>query len=83
MEKSYYCGPWRVLWGVAWEYGVLGLLQLAIQSLYNQSKNCIHVHGTKSNTFLVGVAIRQGCPSSLILFVILMDRISRCSWGEK
>lgn len=50
MEKSYYRGPWRVLWGVAREYGVLGLLRLAIQSLYNQSKNCIHIHGTKSNT---------------------------------
>lgn len=35
----------------------------------------------KSNMFPVGVGLRQGCSLSLILFVIFMGRISRCSQG--
>ena len=41
----------------------------------------MHVLGSKSDLFQVGVGLRQGCALSPILFVIYMDRISRCSRG--
>ena len=69
--------------GVLREYGVPGSLLRAIRSLYNQSDSCVRILGTKSNTFLVGVGLCQGCPLSPILFVIFMDRISRHSRGEE
>uniref|UniRef100_A0A8D3D9Y0 Reverse transcriptase domain-containing protein n=1 Tax=Scophthalmus maximus TaxID=52904 RepID=A0A8D3D9Y0_SCOMX len=37
--------------------------------------------GSKSDSFPVGVGLRQGCALSPILFVIFMDRISRRSRG--
>ena len=52
-----------------------------IQSLYTQSESCVRVLGSKSDSFPVGVGLRQGCALSPILFVIFMDRISRCSHG--
>ncbi|TWW57747.1 R2DM Retrovirus-related Pol polyprotein from type II retrotransposable element [Takifugu flavidus] len=39
------------------------------------------IAGSKSNSFPVRVGLRQGCPLSPILFIIFMDRISRCSHG--
>ncbi|XP_056158101.1 A-kinase anchor protein 2-like, partial [Lampris incognitus] len=79
LEKAYDCIPWETLWRVLQEYGVPGQLLQAIQSLYNQSESFACILGTKSNTFLVGAGLRQGCPLSPILFVIFMDRISRHS----
>ena len=54
-----------------------GSLLRAIQSLYSQSKSCVRVLRSKSDLFLMGVGLRQGCALSPILFVIYMDRISR------
>ncbi|TWW81820.1 R2 Retrovirus-related Pol polyprotein from type I retrotransposable element [Takifugu flavidus] len=41
----------------------------------------VRIAGSKSNSFPVRVGLCQGCPLSLILFIIFMDRISRCSHG--
>ena len=53
----------------------------AIQSLYSQSESCVRILGSKSDLFQVGVGLCQGCALSPILFVIYMDRISRCGHG--
>lgn len=81
LEKAYGPVPRGRLWEVLWEYGVRGSLLRAIQSLYAQSKSCVRVLGSKSDSSLVGVGLCQGCALSPILFVILMDRISRHSHG--
>lgn len=57
------------LYGVVNMYGVLGLLLLAIQSLYNQIESSVHILGRKSNMIPVSVGLCQ----------IFMDMISRCS----
>ncbi|KAJ8012365.1 hypothetical protein DPEC_G00041950 [Dallia pectoralis] len=81
LEKAYDRVPRDLLWEVLREYGVRGSLLRAIQSLYAQSMNCVRVLGSKSDSFPVGVGLRQGCALSPILFVIFMDRISRRSHG--
>ena len=81
LEKAYDRVPREVLWEVLREYGVRGTLLRAIQSLYAQSESCVRVLGNKSDSFPVGVGLRQGCALSPILFVIFMDRISRRSSG--
>ncbi len=65
--------------GVLWEYGVRGLLLRAARSLYDRSRSLVHIAGSKSDLFPVHVGLRQGCPLSLVLFIIFMDRISRFS----
>ena len=59
------------------EYGVDGLLLLAIQSLYCQSQSLVRIAGSKSDPFPVRVGLHQGCPLSPVPFIIFMDRISR------
>uniref|UniRef100_A0AAQ4PNU2 Reverse transcriptase domain-containing protein n=1 Tax=Gasterosteus aculeatus aculeatus TaxID=481459 RepID=A0AAQ4PNU2_GASAC len=83
LEKAYDRVPREKLWEVLREYGVRGSLLGAIRSLYAQSESCVRVLGSKSKAFPVGVGLRQGCALSPILFVVFMDRISRCSRGEE
>lgn len=47
-----------------------------ILSLYKRNKSLVHIAGNRSDLFSVGIGIRQGCPLSLILFIVFMDRIS-------
>ncbi len=75
LEKAYVQVPREVSWEVLREYGVRGSILIATQSLYVQSESCVWVLGSKSDSFLVGVGLRQGCALSPILSVIFMDRI--------
>uniref|UniRef100_A0A669EEJ8 Reverse transcriptase domain-containing protein n=1 Tax=Oreochromis niloticus TaxID=8128 RepID=A0A669EEJ8_ORENI len=79
LEKAFDHVPWGVLWEVLREYGVSGPLLWAIRSLYNCCKSLVRIAGNKPDSFPVGDGLRQGCPLSLILFIIFMDRISRHS----
>ena len=83
LEKAFDHVLWGVLWGVLQEYGVLDPLLRAVQFLYKWSKILVHIAGCKLDPFSVGVELRQGCPLSQILFITLMDRISRCSQGAE
>jgi len=83
LEKAFDWVPWGLLWGVPRDYGVPDSLPQAIRSLYACSKSCVRILGIKSDTFPVGVGLRQGCPLSPALFVISMDRIPRRSLGAE
>ncbi len=43
----------------------------------------VRIAGSKSDLFPVHVGLQQGCPLSPVLFIIFMDRISRCSQGPE
>uniref|UniRef100_A0A674PNH7 Reverse transcriptase domain-containing protein n=1 Tax=Takifugu rubripes TaxID=31033 RepID=A0A674PNH7_TAKRU len=81
LEKAFDRVPRGVLWGVLREYGVSGPLIRAVRSLYDRCQSLVRIAGSKSNSFPVRVGLRQDCPLSPILFIIFMDRISRCSHG--
>ncbi|KAL1274593.1 hypothetical protein QQF64_027407 [Cirrhinus molitorella] len=48
-----------------------------------KSWSLVRIAGSKSDLFLVHVGLQQGCPLSPVLFIIFMDRISRCSQGPE
>ncbi|KAK3563034.1 hypothetical protein QTP86_014091, partial [Hemibagrus guttatus] len=81
LEKAFDCVPRGILWEVLWEYGVRGPLLRAVRSLYNRSRSLVRIASCKSDLFPVHVGLRQGCPLSLVLFIVFMDRISRRSQG--
>ncbi|KAK3514905.1 hypothetical protein QTP70_034961 [Hemibagrus guttatus] len=80
-EKAFNHVPRGILWEVLWEYGVRGPLLRAVWSLYNWSKSLVRIVSCKSDLFPVHFGLRQGCPLSLVLFIVFMDRISRRSQG--
>lgn len=47
----------------------------------NCCKNLPGISGNKSDSFLVGVWLNQGCPWSLVLFAIFICKICRCNQG--
>ena len=51
LVKEYDRVPWETLWEVLQEYEVKGSLLRAIQSLYAQSESCVHVVGSKLDSF--------------------------------
>ncbi|KAK3535602.1 hypothetical protein QTP70_017140 [Hemibagrus guttatus] len=81
LEKAFDRVPRGILWEVLWEYGVHGPLLRAVRSLYNRSRSLVCIASCKSDLFPVHVGLRQGCPLSPVLFIVFMDRISRCSQG--
>ncbi|KAK7940110.1 hypothetical protein WMY93_003436 [Mugilogobius chulae] len=83
LEKAFDRVPRGVLWGVLREYGVRGPLLRAVRSLYDRSRSCVRIAGSKSDLFPVHVGLRQGWPLSPVLFIVFMDRISRRSQGQE
>ncbi|KAI3363695.1 hypothetical protein L3Q82_001320 [Scortum barcoo] len=83
LEKAFNHVPRGILWGVLREYGVRGPLLTTVRSLYDRSRSLVRIAGSKSDLFPVHVGLRQGCPLSPVLFIIFMDRISRCSQGPE
>uniref|UniRef100_A0A3B3QGI4 Reverse transcriptase domain-containing protein n=1 Tax=Paramormyrops kingsleyae TaxID=1676925 RepID=A0A3B3QGI4_9TELE len=81
LEKAFDRVPRGVLWGVLREYVVPRCLIRAVRSLYNRCQSLVRIAGSKSDSFLVRVGLRQGCPLSPILFITFMDRIYRRSQG--
>jgi len=81
VEKVFDRVPLGLFWAILREYGVPNSLQWAMRSLYFCNKSCVCILGIKSDMFMVGVVLRQGCPSSPVLFVIFMDGIFMRSLG--
>ncbi len=80
LEKAFDCVPRGILWRVLREYGVRGPLLRAVRSLYDRSRSLVRIAGSKSDLFPVHVGLRQGCPLSPVLFIILPQAGAGWCW---
>ena len=77
MEKAY-DKVWRTdFWVTLKGYKVRGKLLGSIKALYKESKACVRVEGEVTEEFMVEQGLRQGCPLSLWLFNVFLDRVVR------
>ena len=60
LEKAFDRVPQGVLWEVLQEYGVLGPLLQAVQSLFKQSESLVRFPSCKWDSFSVRVGLSQG-----------------------
>ena len=65
------------------EYGIDGLLLCAIKSFYCRPGVCGQVNGKQSKPFHVGVEFWQGCVLSVLLFIVHMNGIDKCSQADE
>ena len=65
------------------EYGVNGQLLRPIKSFYCRLEACVRVNGKQSKLFHLGVGLRQVCVSSLLLFIVYMNWIDKCSQAHE
>ncbi len=77
LEKAYDRVDKEVLWNVLEINGVGGQLMKEIKAFYRVANACVKVDGELSDSFAVGVGVRQGCVMSPWLFNIFMDGCMR------
>ncbi len=77
LEKAYDRVDWEALLNVLKICGVGGQLIKGIKALYREANACVKVDGGLSDSFAVGVGVRQGCVISPWLFNIFMDGCMR------
>ena len=65
------------LWKALREHGILGRLLGSIKALYKESEACVRVDEELTEEFGVKQGLRQGCPLSLWLLYIFLDRVVR------
>ncbi len=72
-QKAYDRVDREALWNVLKICGVGGQLMKGIKAFYGAVNVCIKVDGEPSDSFAIGVRVRQGCMMLLWLFNMFMD----------
>jgi len=73
--------PPEKLWGVLWGHGDDTWLLLAVKSPHSCSEDCVSVDGVKSQSFSVGVGLRQWCVLSPLLFLVYIKVLHTTARG--
>ena len=83
LEKAFDRVSRDKLWKVLREYGVDDQLLCAIKLFYCRPQVCVRINGMQSKPFHVGVGLRQKCVLSLLLFLVFMNWIDKCSQTDE
>jgi hypothetical protein len=86
IEKAYDRVDRQAVWASLLQRGVSNKMLRVLQSLYKKVKSCVKVEeGLCSSWFDLEVGLRQGCPSSPILFILFIDGLARAvkEWANK
>ena len=77
LEKAFDRVPRKVIWWAMRKLGVEEWLIRVVQAMYNNSKSRVRVNGQLSDVFNVNVGVHQGSVLSPLLFILVMEALSR------
>ena len=85
LEKAFDRVPRKVLWWVLWKVGILEWIVRVIQVMYQNVRSQVRVNNLVSDVFDVQVGVHQGSVLSPLLFIIVLEALSRefrtsCPW---
>ena len=83
LQKAFDSVKRKELWSALKEHSVEDTLIEAIKSFYNKPESMVRISGKNSTKFKIDVGVRQGCILSPLLFIILMNTISKQSKGMR
>ena len=83
LQKAFDSVKRKELWKALEEHGVDNNLIKAIQSFYDNPESMVRIGGETSEKFKIDVGVRQGCILSPLLFITLMDSISKQCKGMR
>ena len=75
LEKAFDHVPRKVLWWVMWKVGVEEWIVRLVQAMYNNARSRVRVESDYSEEF--GVGVHQGSVLSPLLFIIVLEALSR------
>ncbi|XP_035665616.1 uncharacterized protein LOC118408864, partial [Branchiostoma floridae] len=77
LEKAFDRVPRRVLWWALRSLGVEEWAVRVIQAMYANARSRVRVNGQYSEEFGVGVGVHQGSVLSPLLFILVLEALSR------
>ena len=77
LQKAFDSVKREELWQALQEHDVDYKLIEAIKAFYKNAESEVQVSGNRSTTFKINVGVRQGCILSPLLFITLMNSISK------
>ena len=77
MEKAYDKVPRRLIWAVLRWFGVPEALIEVVQAMYRDPRTTVRTAFGLSGMFPVGVGVHQGSALSPLLFILVMDYMSK------
>ena len=85
LEKAFDRVPREVIWWAMRKLGIDGWLVRLVQSMYRDVRSSVRVGDGYSESFGVGVGVYQGFVLSPLLFIIVLEALSRefrtgCPW---
>ena len=77
LEKAFDRVPRKVLWWTMRKVGVEEWIVRLVQAMYNNARSRVRVGSEYSEEFEVGVGVHQGSVLSPLLFIIVLEALSR------
>ena len=77
LEEALDSVPRNVIWWAMWKLGIEEWLVRVVQSMYENVSSRVRVVEGYSDAFGVKVSVHQGSVLSLLLFIIVMEALSR------
>ena len=77
LEKAFDQVPQDVLWWAVREFGIEEWIVCVIEAMYEKSATVIRHNGRESKEFLVTVGVHQGSLFSPLLFIIVLEVLSK------